>query len=226
MGTSTAHHEAAELVARAKAGDRRAFGELVRRYRSRIFALALHLTGRESDADDIAQEVFLKAYKALDSFEGRSEFFTWVYRMAVNRALNVRRDRSRRGETAMDDPRVARAVAVDAGGDPERAAQLRETYTRLLEELDRLPAPMRTSVVLVALQGLSHAEASVVQRCSPGTVAWRIHEARRRLRRGLEAKVPLIRAPTERAAALDRGRTPDLVVLMREWKIPGALLPS
>lgn len=216
------HEAAAELVARAKAGDDRAFGELVRRYRPRIFALALHLTGRESDADDIAQEVFLKAYKCLDAFEGRSEFFTWVYRMAVNRSLNARRDRERRGETTMDDPRLELAVAVDAAGDPARAAELREMYTSLLDALDRLPPAMRTSVVLVALQGFSHAEAAVVQKCSEGTVAWRIHEARHRLRRALERGRPR----TAHASLHDRQHPPDLASLLLEWEIPTGLLPS
>ena len=169
------------LVARAKAGDAEAFAELVRRYRKRIFALALHLTKSSSEADDIAQEVFLKAYRALDQFEGRSEFFTWVYRMAVNRSLNARRDRERRGETDMDDPRLELAVAADAKGDPRRAAELRQTYAQLLRALDGLPADMRTTVVLVALQGMSHAEAGVVQKISEGTIAWRMHEARARL---------------------------------------------
>jgi len=188
------------LVARAKSGDAQAFDELVRRYRKRIFALALHLTGSSSEADDIAQDVFLKAYRALESFEGRSEFFTWVYRMAVNRSLNARRDRERRGEHTMDDPRLELAIAVDAKGDPRLAAELRQTYARLLRALDALPADMRTSVVLVSLQGFSHAEAAVVQHVSEGTIAWRMHEARRRLheamapdklsrRRGLSAEL-------------------------------------
>ncbi len=215
MASNNPHEAAAALVARAKEGDQAAFCELVRRYRPRIFALALHLTGRESDADDIAQEVFLRAYKALDSFEGRSQFFTWVYRMAVNRSLNTRRDRKRRGETTMDDPRVARAVAVDARGNPVKAAELRQTYACLLTELDRLPAAMKTSVVLVALQGLSHAEAAVVQKCSPGTVAWRIHEARQRLRKSLEPRQkPLIRR--RRSSALSR----DLSELLNDWELP------
>jgi len=188
--------EAAELVARAQAGSGQAFGELVRRYRPRILALALHLCGSESEADDIAQEVFFRAYRKLDSFEGRSEFFTWVYRMAVNRSLNARRDRNRRRETTMDDPRVAIAVAVDAGGDPARAAELRQLYTMLVAALDRLPPDMRTSVVLVVLQGLSQAEAAVVQDCSPGTVAWRIHEARQRLRGALR-RVSAVRLDEE-----------------------------
>lgn len=187
MSMTPAQREAAAaalLVARAKAGDGQAFDELVRRYRKRIFALALHLSGSDHEADDITQDVFLRAFRALDGFEGRSEFFTWVYRMTVNRSLNARRDRQRRGEQSIDhttDPRVERAVAIDAGGDPSRAAELRRTYARLLRALDALPAEMRTTVVLVSLQGLSHGEAAVVQKVSEGTIAWRMHEARRRL---------------------------------------------
>ena len=201
-------------MARAKAGDQGAFSELVSRYRSRIVALALHLTGAESEAEDIAQDVFLKAYQKLPGFEGRSQFFTWVYRMAVNRSLNARRDRKRRRETAMDDPRVARAVEVDAGGDPERAAVLRETYTRLVLALDQLPAPMRTTVVLVVLQGFSHAEASVVQGCSVGTIAWRIHEARSKLREAMGSE------PRRIKKARKSGVSAELSRALREWLLP------
>src|SRR3982751_4592508 len=172
---------ATALVAAAKAGDARAFEALVSRYRKRIFALALHITGSKSEADDIAQDVFLKAFRALPEFEGRSQFFTWVYRMTLNRSLNVRRDRARRGEDELDDPRLELAVAVDARSDPGREAELRQSYARLLRALDALPIDMRTTVILVSLQGLSHGEVAVVQKVSEGTIAWRMHEARRRL---------------------------------------------
>jgi RNA polymerase sigma-70 factor (ECF subfamily) len=204
--------QAAALVAEAQGGSKDAFNELVRRYRPRIIALALHLTGNMSEAEDIAQEVFFKAYRKLDSFEGRSEFFTWVYRMAVNRSLNARRDRSRRRETTMDDPRVDTAVDIDAGGDPARAAELRQIYKRLVRALDSLAPEMRTSVVLVVLQGLSQAEAAVVQSCSPGTVAWRIHEARQRLRRALELPPP----PRK---ATPRWERSDPAGMLREWLV-------
>ncbi len=171
---------ASALVDAAKAGDQRAFESLVRRYRKRIFALALHITGSSSEADDITQDVFLKAFRALAEFEGRSQFFTWVYRMTVNRSLNARRDRARRGEEP-DDPRLELAVAVDARSNPSRATELRQTYARLLRALDSLPVDMRTTVILVSLQGLSHGEVAVVQAVSEGTIAWRMHEARRRL---------------------------------------------
>src|SRR5512139_4300 len=118
--------EAAALVDACKAGDGAAFDELVRRYRPRIYALALHLTGSPSDADDITQDAFIRAYAKIHDFEGRSEFFTWLYRIALHRALNGRRDRRRRHTVDLDDPRVAAAVQVDAAGDPRRAVELTE----------------------------------------------------------------------------------------------------
>lgn len=217
------HEAAAVLVARAKAGDQAAFGELVRRYRDRIFALALHLTGTESDADDITQEVFWGAFQKLDQFAGRSEFFTWVYRIAVNKALNAKRNQKRRSETHLEDPRIRKAVAADASGNPILAAELRLTYARLLHALDRLPGEMRTTVVLVALQGLSHGEAAVVQKCSPGTIAWRIHKARERLRKAMitcrPPPIPLDvrkRAPTPMEIPISE----ELGKLLREWGLP------
>jgi RNA polymerase sigma-70 factor (ECF subfamily) len=196
------------LVDGAKRGDPRAFDELVRRYRKRIFALALHLSGSESDADDITQDVFLRAFHTLTQFEGRSEFFTWVYRMTVNRALDARRARARRSESSIeeDDPRLERAVEADSGGDPRRAAELRQTYGRLLHALDALPAEMRATVVLVALQGLSNGEAAVVQKCSRGTIAWRLHEARGRLAAAM--------APTRIVAQKRKATSPHLEGLL------------
>src|SRR5215212_5879075 len=162
---------ASALVAAAKTGDHRAFEALVKRYRKRIYALALHIARSASEADDITQEVFLKAYRALPQFEGRSQFFTWVYRMTVNRSLNAKRDRARRGEDTIDDPRLELAVAVDSRSNPGRAAELRQNYARLLRALDSLPIEMRTTVILVSLQGMSHGEVAVIQNLSEGTIA-------------------------------------------------------
>lgn len=173
--------EAAELVARAKAGDAAAFDELVRKYRARVYSLALHLTGQASDADDITQDAFLKAYHKLPEFEGRSEFFTWIYRITLHRALNAKRDRTRRRTVPLDDPRLLAAVAVDAAGDPERATQLRDRYRALLEAFDQLTPLLQTTVGLTTLQGLSYKEAAVVLETTEGTIAWRVHEARRKM---------------------------------------------
>lgn len=190
---------AAELVVRAQGGDRHAFAELHRRYRQRIYALALHLTGTGHDADDVTQETFLRAYRSLGEFRAASEFFTWIYRIGVNLSLNVRRASARRRTTTMDDPRVALAVQVDASGDPRRAAELRETYGRLIAALDRLSPTLRSTVVLVALQGLSHDQAGAVLGCPSGTIAWRLHAARQQLAAALRPR------PQETAASEDSG---------------------
>ncbi len=178
---------AEQLVEAARAGDRGAFGELVRRYRPRIFALALHITGCRSDADDVVQEAFLRAFDRIGSFRGQSQFFTWLYRIALNRALNDRRDRGRRRAVSLDDDRIKAAVAVDAAGDPRRAIDLAEDYARLLGALDALSPGLRAAVILVALQGMSHAEAAVVLDTTEGTIGWRMHEARKRLSAAVSA---------------------------------------
>jgi len=178
--------EAEQLVERAKSGDPGAFEALVRRYRPRIFALALHLTGSPSDADDITQDAFFKAYARLSEFEGRSQFFTWLYRIALHRALNVRRNESRRRGADIDDPRIAAAIAIDSDGDPRRALELQETYALLVAAFDMLSPLLRTTVVLTSLQGLSYKEAAVVLEATEGTIAWRVHEARKQIRAHME----------------------------------------
>jgi RNA polymerase sigma-70 factor (ECF subfamily) len=145
------------------------------------------MTGSPSDADDITQDAFVRAYRNIDRFEGRSEFFTWLYRIALNRALNVRRDRTRRRAEDLDDPRVTVAVAVDSGGDPHRALELRQAYSYLVRAFDRLSPLLKTTVALTMMQGLSYPEAAVVLETTEGTIAWRIHEARKQMRNALDS---------------------------------------
>jgi len=202
--------EASQLVAAAKTGDPRAFDQLVRKYRPRIYALALHLTGSRSDADDITQDAFLRAFRKIGQFEGRSEFFTWLYRIALHRALNARRDKRRRSTMELEDPRIAIAVAVDADGDPRRAVELRQTYQMLLGALDRLSPVLRSTVVLTTLQGLSYREAAVVLDTNEGTVAWRVHEARNQLRKHVAEAMTVRPARATADAADDEARTPDV----------------
>lgn len=175
-----------ELVERARGGDAEAFGLLVRRHQKRIYRLAAHLTGSGAEAEDVTQEAFVRAYQALDRFDGRSEPFTWLYRIAVNLSLNHLRSRKTRGRTTPeDDPRIASLLVEtrpSLAGDPEGSAQRARVARALAEGLDALSETLRTTLVLVAVDGLSHEEASGVLGCPEGTVAWRVHEARRKLK--------------------------------------------
>lgn len=177
--------ESATLIDAARQGQTWAFEALVKRYRSRIFALALHLTGSASDADDVTQDAFVRAFRNLDRFEGRSEFFTWLYRIAMNRALNVKRDKKRLKYANTEDPRVSAALSVDAPANQCDSAELRQAYGYLVEAFDKLSAPLKSTVVLTVMQGLSYPEAAVVLETNEGTIAWRIHEARRLIREHL-----------------------------------------
>jgi RNA polymerase sigma-70 factor (ECF subfamily) len=180
-----------DLVDAAKSGDAEAFGAFVRRHQRRVFRLALHLLQNSAEAEDVAQEAFVRAYGALDRFDGRSEPFTWLYRITVNLSLNAIRSRkTRRSGVTTDDPRIEAALVERRPGlaDPARQAADRELAVALCEGIDSLSETLRTTLVLVAVDGMSHAEVSQVLGCPEGTIAWRIHEARRKLREYLEGR--------------------------------------
>ena len=175
-----------DLVDRARGGDAEAFGLLVRRHQKRILRLAVHLTKSASDAEDVTQDTFVRAYQALSRFDGRSEPFTWLYRIAVNLSLNhLRQRKSRKLEQHDDDPRVAAMLSETRPGmhgDPAASAEQRRLAEALCAGLDGLSETLRTTIVLVSVDGLSHEQAAEVLGCPSGTIAWRVHEARRKLR--------------------------------------------
>lgn len=212
------------LVRAAREGHPRAFQELVRRFRPRIRALALHLTANHSDADDVTQDVFLRAWEQLRNFEGRSAFFTWLYRIAVNRALQVRARAASRPMIDPDDPRVTLAVAADSALHPHHAIELRERYGQLLWAFDQLSPLLRTTVALTTLQGLSHPEAAAVLNCPEGTIAWRMHEARAKLRDALArcnaSALDAVEAPRRRARGEKADRDPNTLSLA--WALAAA----
>lgn len=181
-----------ELVEQAKAGDNDAFGMLVRRYQRRIFRLAFHLVRSGAEAEDVTQETFVRAYQAIQRFDGRSEPFTWLYRIAVNLSLNTLRSRKAgRDSIPADDPRIE-ALLMETrpshGRDPATASQQRQLAAALCDGIDALSDTLRTTLILVCVDGLAHDDASKILGCPEGTVAWRVHEARRKLREYLASR--------------------------------------
>jgi RNA polymerase sigma-70 factor (ECF subfamily) len=175
-----------ELVDQARTGNSQAFGSLVRRHQRRIFRLAFHMVRSGAEAEDVTQETFVRAYQAIGRFDGRSEPFTWLYRIAVNLSLNAIRSRKvTRDTTPSDDPRIE-ALLLETrpsqGADPALASQQRELAAALCDGIDKLSETLRSTLILVAIDGLGHDEASKILGCPEGTVAWRVHEARRKLR--------------------------------------------
>jgi len=176
----------AALVRSAKNGDLEAYDRLVRHYQERIYATIYHMTANHEDANDLAQESFIKAFQALKSFKGDSSFYTWLYRIAVNKTINFLKRRKNRIHLSLNDLDLNAEhdpdlVALISDKTPRREADLRELQEKLNAALLKLSEPHRLVVVLHDVQGLSHDEIAKVMDCSIGTVRSRLFYARQQL---------------------------------------------
>lgn len=175
------------LVLRAKGGDLSAYDELIQRHQQRIYGLCYHLTSNHEDANDLAQDAFIKGWKALSSFKGDSSFYTWIYRVAYNSCLNhlkTRRNRTPHLSLNDLDSQVEHdpdLVALISNRTPRRDVDLGELQKRLNESLLKLSEEHRTVVVLHDVQGLQHDEIAKIVGCNPGTVRSRLFYARQQL---------------------------------------------
>jgi RNA polymerase sigma-70 factor (ECF subfamily) len=181
-----------KLVEQAKQGDREAYSELVRRYRQRIYQTIYRFTQNHSDTDDLAQETFLQGYKALNHFRQKSGFYTWIFRVAVNQALNFLKKRKKeRGREEYEENLLG--LEQSPISSPESVSVTREFGERLNEAVDSLPLPYRSSFILVAFQGMTHGEAARILGCSENTVSWRMHRARKMLQARLRPYLKEVR---------------------------------
>jgi len=175
-----------DLVRRAQHGDLAAYDELVKRYQERIYATVYHMTSNHEDANDIAQDSFIKAYQALKSFKGGSSFYTWLYRIAVNKTINFLKQRKNRMHMSLNDldfntENNPDLVALISEKTPRRDAGLKELQEKLNAAMLKLSEPHRAVVVLHDVQGLSHEEVAEAMDCNIGTVRSRLFYARQQL---------------------------------------------
>ncbi len=184
-----------QLVMRAKRGDTDAFGELVARYEHRIFNLAYRMMGDPEDGADMAQEAFLRAFKALRGFRGDASFSTWLYRVASNVCLDELRRRGRRGEVSLDAPLTTeqgqlRREVPDTAAGPAEVVERREAEALVHRALGLLPDDHRLVVLLRDIEGLSYGELAEALGCPVGTVKSRLNRARAKLRELLLSAEP------------------------------------
>jgi RNA polymerase sigma-70 factor (ECF subfamily) len=178
------------LVAQAREGDTHAFGELVRRYETKIFRLAQHITQNREDAEDVLQETFLKAYEHLDQFQGNSKFYTWVVRIAVNQALMKLRRRKTDKSVSLDETidtgedTIVREIAA-WGENPEEQFSREELGELLETAIDGLEPPYRSVFALRDIEGLSTEETAEALGLSVPAVKSRLLRARLQLREKL-----------------------------------------
>jgi len=169
------------LVRRARTGDTEAFAELARLHQQRVYGVIFGLVRNHADADDLAQETFLAAYRAIGRFRGGSSLYTWLYRIAVNLTMNhLKKSKREKGRSELLETTPPSAEA-QAAASPELRSQTDEISDRIARALTEIPLPFRAAFQLVVNQGLSHARAAQVLGCSENTVSWRMHKARKML---------------------------------------------
>ncbi len=170
------------LVARVQKGDKSAFDLLVRKYQHRIAKLVSRYVRDRTEIEDVTQEAFIKAFRAIKGFRGESAFYTWLYRIAINTAKNYLVSQGRRLPTA--DLETEEAEAVEAGTNlrdattPERQMLAGEIGRAVERVLARLPDDLRTAITLREIEGLSYEEIAGIMECPVGTVRSRIFRAR------------------------------------------------
>jgi RNA polymerase sigma-70 factor (ECF subfamily) len=184
--SNPANDDDLSLVRRTQEGETEAFGVLVGRYQERIYALAFRMTGNHASADDIAQETFVRAFRGIRRFGGRSSLYTWIYRIALNLVFtHWKKARSRPELTLEPEILEKQADPASLGKDGAGEARSREIAEALERALASLSSEHRSTVVMREMDGLSHEEIARICGCSEGTVRSRLHYAKKILQRKL-----------------------------------------
>jgi RNA polymerase sigma factor (sigma-70 family) len=171
------------VVKKVQAGDVAAFDRLILKYRERVFGVIYNLTSNREDSSDLTQDTFIKAFQAINRFQGNCSFFTWLYKIAVNTTLGHLRKNKLRSFFSLEkiseegaDIQILEQLTDKRGAD--RDTYLKELQEKLNEALQKLSIPHRTVITLFEIDGLSHAEVAEVVGCSEGTVRSRLHYAK------------------------------------------------
>jgi RNA polymerase sigma-70 factor (ECF subfamily) len=179
MGEQESDHA---LVERVQKGDKRAFDLLVRKYQHKVIGVISRYISDWSECQDVAQEAFIRAYRAIGAFRGDSQFYTWVYKIATNTAKNHLVSQGRRPPT--DDIGIEDAVQLDGGArlkdraTPEHELLRQEIEQTVFATVEQLPEDLRTAITLREVDGLSYEEIAETMNCPIGTVRSRIFRAR------------------------------------------------
>ena len=174
----------AELVRKSQFGDKAAFEQLVIRHQDLVFSLAYKLTGNREMANDVAQEAFIRAWKAIEKFRGDSTFSTWIYRITVNTAWTLRKKAKKHNTLNIDD--TFEPIVIDEKKDPELVAINSDLSSVLVNALDKIPIEQRIIVELKNIEGRSHKEIADYLDISVTAAKVRLHRAHQKLRQILE----------------------------------------
>lgn len=172
----------AELVERVQRGDKRAFDLLVSKYQSKVFVIIGRLISDQTEVYDVAQDTFIKAYRALPNFRGDSQFYTWIYRIAINTAKNYLTAKGRRPPATDIDSQEAESfglgVALRESASPEKLLMRDQLQKAIFDAIEELPDDLKKAITLREMEGMSYEEIAESMDCPVGTVRSRIFRAR------------------------------------------------
>lgn len=176
-----------QLVAEAKKGNLEAFGLLVERYQNRLYQIVRRFVPNHEDADDLIQETWMQAFRALSSFREEAGFYTWLYRIALNLTINFLRKQKKEKQRESYEvwekgPEEISAKKLMAEEDPG----LYELREKIEMAIKKLPLPYRSAFILVTQEGLNYRQVAKILGCSENTVAWRMFKAREKLQKELQ----------------------------------------
>lgn len=168
------------LVRRVKAGEIDAFGELVQKYKQQVYFIAYRMTNNHADADDLSQEVFIKAYESIGGFREKSSFFTWLYRIIMNMTINHLKKTRKKQVFTLDEN-----ISIEDTSNPRNTMEQRQLHEEITKAIGSLPLKQRVVVELAILEGLPHREIAEILNCPEKTVSWRLFQARKKLKEKL-----------------------------------------
>lgn len=184
------NHEEAELISQCQKGDQEALKEIFNQYHKRVYRIAYGMVRQREEALDIVQEVFIKLFRSICSFKGKSKFYTYLYRMTVNATIDHTRRKGKIVPLSLDE---RKEIQLSEGLDnrPDRILLHKELKDRVKEAMEKLPSDQRMALILRETEGLSYQEMADAMGCSIGTVMSRLHYSRKRMQEWLKDYVDL-----------------------------------
>jgi RNA polymerase sigma-70 factor (ECF subfamily) len=184
------NHEETEMISRCQQGDQEALKEIYDKYHKKVYRIAYGVVRQREDALDIVQEVFIKLFRSIKNFQGRSHFYTYLYRMVMNTAIDHARKSGKKFASSLDEEgSFEPSDGVEKG--PERVFLQKELEERVKRAMDKLPAEQKAALIFRDMEGLSYQEMAEAMGCSIGTVMSRLHYGRKKMQELLKDYVML-----------------------------------
>ncbi|OGP65893.1 MAG: hypothetical protein A2169_03665 [Deltaproteobacteria bacterium RBG_13_47_9] len=179
------NHEEAEWISQCQQGDQDALRKIFDRYHKKVYSIAYGVLRQKEDALDVVQEVFIKLFRSIKNFEGKSQFYTYLYRMAMNTSIDHAR-KVKRFRTSSIDENERFQLSDDIEKRPDRILIHKELEERMELAMGKLPADQRAAIIFREVEGLSYQEIAEAMKCSIGTVMSRLHYGRKRMQKLLK----------------------------------------